>query len=60
MSEELARRVKRPFVTTRAQGTGLGLAIVDRLVREAGGRFDLTTAPGKGTTCRLHLPAGKG
>jgi signal transduction histidine kinase len=56
MSAELARRVRRPFVTTRAQGTGLGLAIVDRLVREAGGRFELETAPGKGTTCRLRLP----
>ena len=56
MSAELARRVRRPFVTTRAQGTGLGLAIVDRLVRESGGRFDLETAPGRGTTCRLRLP----
>jgi len=56
MSADLARRARRPFVTTRAQGTGLGLAIVDRLVREAGGRFDLETAPGKGTTCRLCLP----
>jgi len=60
MTPALARRVRRPFVTTRAQGTGLGLAIVDRLVREAGGRFELETAPGKGTTCRLRLPAGKG
>jgi signal transduction histidine kinase len=57
MNAELARRVRRPFVTTRAQGTGLGLAIVDRLVRDAGGRFELETAPGKGTTCRLRLPA---
>ena len=57
MSPELARRVRRPFVTTHAQGTGLGLAIVDRLVRESGGRFDLETAPGRGTTCRLRLPA---
>jgi signal transduction histidine kinase len=57
MSVELARRARRPFVTTHAQGTGLGLAIVDRLVREAGGQFDLETAPGRGTTCRLRLPA---
>ncbi len=56
MSAELARRARQPFVTTRAQGTGLGLAIVERLVREAGGRFELETAPGRGTTCRLRLP----
>ncbi len=49
-------RARRPFVTTRAQGTGLGLAIVDRLVREAGGHFELTSAPGAGTTARLELP----
>jgi signal transduction histidine kinase len=49
-------RVRRPFVTTRARGTGLGLAIVDRLVREAGGRFELDSAPGRGTTARLDLP----
>ncbi|MEO6463422.1 MAG: ATP-binding protein, partial [Candidatus Eisenbacteria bacterium] len=53
-------RARRPFVTTRAQGTGLGLAIVDRLVREAGGRFDLDSAPGKGTTARLDLPRDGG
>jgi signal transduction histidine kinase len=59
MNPELQRRVRRPFVTTRAQGTGLGLAIVDRLVREAGGRFDLESAPGRGTTCRVRLPAAR-
>ena len=59
MDAATLRRVRRPFVTTRAQGTGLGLAIVDRLVREAGGRLELESAPGKGTTCRVRLPAEK-
>ena len=48
-------RARRPFVTTRAQGTGLGLAIVERLVRDAGGRFELESAPGRGTTARIEL-----
>jgi signal transduction histidine kinase len=56
MSPELLAKARRPFVTTRAQGTGLGLAIVDRLVREAGGRFELESAPGSGTTARIRLP----
>jgi len=59
MDAEALKRVRRPFVTTRAQGTGLGLAIVDRLVREAGGRLELESAPGRGTTCRIRLPAEK-
>jgi signal transduction histidine kinase len=56
MSPELLAKARRPFVTTRAQGTGLGLAIVDRLVREAGGRLELESAPGIGTTARIRLP----
>jgi signal transduction histidine kinase len=59
MDGALLARVRKPFVTTRAKGTGLGLAIVDRLAREAGGRLDIESAPGRGTTCRVRLPAMK-
>lgn len=37
-------------------GSGLGLAIVEATVRSHGGRVELTTAPGQGTTVRVHLP----
>lgn len=56
MAPGVLAQVRRPFFTTRAQGTGLGLAIVDRLVREAGGRFDLSSAPERGTSARIRLP----
>ena len=48
-----------PFVTTRTRqgGTGLGLAIVYRLVTDAGGRIDVDSEVGRGTTMRLVLPA---
>ena len=38
------------------QGTGLGLPICKSLVELHGGRFDLDSAPGKGTTVRITFP----
>jgi signal transduction histidine kinase len=39
-------------------GTGLGLTIVDRIVRRHGGRVELFSTVGVGTTVRVLLPAG--
>jgi two-component system cell cycle sensor histidine kinase/response regulator CckA len=51
-------RLGEPFVSTKAegQGTGLGLWSVMRMVEGAGGRCVFESAPGQGTTVRLHLP----
>ena len=57
---ELLATVCEPFVTTRPEGTGLGLAIAKRYVEEAGGRLEIASAPGHGTTVRLWLPAAGG
>jgi signal transduction histidine kinase len=48
-----------PFFTTKrvGKGTGLGLAIVHGIVTRAGGRVEVKTAPRKGTTFTIHLPA---
>jgi signal transduction histidine kinase len=39
------------------QGVGLGLSIVGTVVRRHGGRVDIDSAPGRGTTLRVTLPA---
>ncbi|MGH7580649.1 MAG: ATP-binding protein [Gemmatimonadales bacterium] len=50
--------VCEPFFTTRPDGTGLGLAIAKRYVEQNGGRLEIDSTPGSGTTVRVRLPAG--
>ncbi len=50
-------RAFEAFYTTKPVGTGLGLAIVRRLVTDLGGSLTVETAPGRGTTFCIDLPA---
>jgi PAS domain S-box-containing protein len=51
-----------PFFTTKppGQGTGLGLSICDRIINAAGGRLEVRSQLGKGTTFTVWLPGTKG
>ncbi|WP_353267054.1 ATP-binding protein [Gemmatimonas sp.] len=56
---KLQTRIWEPFYTTKSaeRGTGLGLAMVSRILESTGGRVQLTSALGVGTTFSLWLPA---
>jgi signal transduction histidine kinase len=55
---DILERIFEPFFTTKDadKGTGLGLSMVSGFVREAGGRVDIKSALGVGTTVALYLP----
>jgi signal transduction histidine kinase len=60
--EEVKDRVFDPFFTTkqRTGGTGLGLSIAYTIVSEHGGRVEVASALGKGTTFTYHFPVKRG
>ncbi len=62
MSDEVAARAFDPFFSTKekGRGTGLGLAAVYGIVQNAGGRVQLDTMPGQGTTVEIELALASG
>jgi PAS domain S-box-containing protein len=55
ISEERLGRIFEPFFTTKPSGTGLGLSICRDIVERMGGRIDVVSAVGMGTTFTVWL-----
>ncbi len=58
ISEEVLPRIFDPFFTTKevGKGTGLGLSITHRIVERHGGKIEVVSRVGEGTTFTLTLP----
>ncbi len=53
---EQLSKVMDPFFTTKEKGTGLGLSVVYGIVKRHGGRIEIESEPGIGTTIVIVLP----
>jgi PAS domain S-box-containing protein len=62
MDEATMQRAIEPFFTTKGpgQGTGLGLSMVHGLAAQSGGKLQLISRPGRGTTAEIWLPVFEG
>jgi len=53
-------RIFDPYFTTKGDGAGLGLTSVYSIVKKHDGHLGVTSAPGRGSTFVIHLPAARG
>jgi len=62
MDEATLARCMDPFFTTKevGEGTGLGLSVANNILENHGGRLDISSTKGRGTTVTFILQAANG
>jgi len=56
IAAEQVALIFEPFYTSKGEGTGLGLSITHNIVTDHGGRIEVESTPGQGTTFTLIFP----
>ena len=59
MDKDVLKKIFTPFFTTKdiGLGTGLGLPVAHGIISSHGGSIKIDSEAGKGTVCRIELPA---
>ena len=60
ITPENMKRIFEPLFTTKSKGIGLGLAVSRKLAEANGGRIEVKSELGKGSTFTLFLPVEAG
>ncbi|MCL6445835.1 MAG: HAMP domain-containing histidine kinase, partial [Alicyclobacillus sp.] len=53
---DIISKLGEPFFTTKEKGTGLGLMICHKILQDHGGRLNIHSELGQGTTMTVELP----
>ena len=56
LSKKEQENIFEPFFTTKATGTGLGLSVSYGIIERHGGRIEVQSELGKGSTFTIYLP----
>ena len=60
ISPKALKEVFNPFFSTKVSGSGLGLPVTKRIIADHGGRIDVQSKEGEGTTFSFRLPLRSG
>lgn len=56
MPQEVLVKLGTPFYTTKSNGTGLGLSVCFNIIESHGGKIEVISQVGRGTTFTVYLP----
>ena len=56
MDASTLSKIFDPYFTTKKTGTGLGLTMCRQIIRDHGGRLEVDSQPGRGTSFTITLP----